>query len=134
LDHVFKFYQLLHTQQWTQIATRVYVFNKGLNRHALLITTTKLEEVRFLLILHYRFANATQISMHKHKLENMSNQPNNIHIPYCSHIPVCWSSIHIGMCTTYMYWISIIYFGDDALNTWVIMAHTISRDPQSFFF
>ena len=74
----------------------MYLIKDSTNKHALLITTTKLEEVRFLLILHHRVANATQVSLHKHKLENMSNQPNNIHISYCSHIPIVEAPFILG--------------------------------------
>jgi hypothetical protein len=74
-----------------------YVFNQEMNKHALLITITELEEghfsIRFLLMLHHRLVNATQVSLCTMNRQNMENQPNNTHIPYELVQFTCWAEL-----------------------------------------
>jgi hypothetical protein len=66
----------------------VYPIRKS-NKHALPITTTKLRDVqfslRFLLVVHHRFATATWVLLCKLQLVAVGeheNKPNNTHTPY----------------------------------------------------
>lgn len=65
LYYVFRFYWLLHTQLWTQLGEHVYL-DKVANKHAILIKTDKRISIVnpiVLLMLYYRLANATHISL-----------------------------------------------------------------------
>jgi hypothetical protein len=69
----------------------IFLIGEGFNKHALPIIITKSWEVqfsiRFWLMFHRRFANATHIPLresNRQKLENMKFEPNNTHIEHAS--------------------------------------------------
>ena len=75
-NYIFKFYQLLHTQNVKTLGTTVGS-NKGINKHALPTTITKSRtvrlSVRFSQVLRPRVANVTQTPSPKPNLSNVEN-------------------------------------------------------------
>ena len=67
---------------------RTYIFSQGINNNALSTNISKQGEIRLLLMLHHKFANATQVSwcviliLIGRSWRTWKTKPNNTHTPY----------------------------------------------------
>jgi hypothetical protein len=61
------------------------VFGKKINKYVLMRNITTCGQVWFVLMVHYRFVNTSQVLLCKSnwwELENMENELNNTHVPW----------------------------------------------------
>ena len=102
------------------------------------MTITKSGEVQFLLMLHSRFDNATQVFLcksHPWKWENMKSEPNNIHIPLSCTAIEAWWEIELIALNAYNKWVGWkschVQAKTRATYTYWCVKHAISREGAS---